>query len=153
MLPVVELELWSQPGMAPLDQSGKAVENECRAQLQLEPTVVLGLSFVPDGTDVTRLRLSLQSGEASAADFQAFCGANGLPVSATHEQSAASFLAQAFGQPLAWLHIPFSAAGKATYLRIAAWANARGLVVVEPIAEICCLVGEPSASHYWHAVA
>jgi hypothetical protein len=153
MLQVVELELWSRPGMAPLDHSGKQIANECCAQLQLDPTVVLGLSFVSDETDVTRLRVSLETGEATAAEFHAFCSASGLPVSATHEQSAASFLAQRFGQPLAWLHIPYSAAGKAMYIRIAAWADARRLVLVETSTEICCPVGEPSASHYWHAVA
>ena len=149
---VVDLELWSEPESAHVVPEGETVAGECRAALSLPKTVVLGLSFIPDATDVECLKLALLEREVTEARFLAYCRRCKLPPNAQNEQSAARFLAFTYGQPLAWLHFPFTAEGLAMYRAVAAWAHQHRLVVVEP-SEVCCPIGEASASHYWAGAA
>ena len=147
---VVELELWSRPHRAAFDAGGKAIAKQCTEELNLNQTVVSGVSFLSDPIDVQNLRQAIADGELARHDFSQFCRSRGLHDSIDDEWSAACFLAHEYGQPLAWLHIPYDDAGRSIYIAIADWARRHQLVVVEPC-EMNCLYGEETASYHWHA--
>ncbi len=129
---VVELELWSSPGTADLPLDGKAIAERCRSENDLPEHVVLGLSFVPDETDVRNVLSSFEAGESSEESFISFCAAHALPADPKSASSAAMFLAYIEGQPLAWLHLPVGQEGLSMCQRLCAWASRERLVVCLP---------------------
>jgi hypothetical protein len=128
---IVELELWSMPGSAGAPFDGKAIAHECRQDLGLSSEVVLGLSFVPNQTDVERFRWRLTNGESSTEQFQAYCVARGIPAQLGALPSVAEYVAHVEGQPLAWLHLPAELDGFPQAKKVLRWALSKGFMVVQ----------------------
>jgi hypothetical protein len=144
---VVELELWSAPLVGEVPFEGKIIAATCRQSTGLPEDVVLGLSFVPDQTDVENLRLSLERAEVSLVDFQQYCARNGLPPDANNISSAAQYLSYVGGQPLAWLHFPASQEGRGMAKVAIEWANENGYLVKLPLQ--ASPIGEGEANCLW----
>ena len=149
---IVDLELWSAPGSSLCLPSGRPVAERCRVDLGLPESVVLGLSFDSDDTDVQNLTLALQEGELTEADFRMFCSKHDAPATLTHTESAARFLAFSYGQSLAWLHFPATTSGAQMCRNVIHWARRENLCVVQATAQYC-LLGETGVSLVWPADA
>jgi hypothetical protein len=138
---VIELELWSAPGAALPEHSGKAISERARVALGLPAEVLLGLSSVPDRSDSENLQTAIQEGELSEFEFRRFCEAESLEPSVSSNHSACRYLAHAFGERLAWVHIPAGASAVLLAQRLTQWARAEGLCIVEPHQLFCVLQG------------
>jgi hypothetical protein len=126
---VIDLELWSRPKTATTPADGKRIAESCRAITRLPDDVVLGLSFVPDATDVINVCRLILDGDATVEEFNSFCVESGLSPDQQNVQSAACFFAYACGQPLAWLHFPATPDGREMAKSLVAWAKQEALVV------------------------
>ncbi|WP_087496116.1 hypothetical protein [Curvibacter sp. AEP1-3] len=128
---IVDLELWSRPLEAQMPFDGKLIAEECRASTSLPDDVVLGLSFLPDSTDISNLETSISRGEVTTQAFQEFCTEHNLRHDQNDPLSACRFLADAFGQPLAWLHFPADIEGLEMAQLMFAWASNRGFLLID----------------------
>ena len=143
---VIELEIWSQPGLELEPDAGKEIGPRCCSELRLPEGIVLGLSAIPDPIDAQNLRSYLVGGELSYPEFQEFCVNRGLPADVSAIDSAARFLAYSYGVPLAWVHLPASSEGLEFGCRILLWARSHKYCLVEPSAEYC-FIEESSLDH------
>ena len=75
--------------------------------------------------------MSLDDGELSRANFDAFCATHQIPADPDSPRAAALFLEYSFGRKLAWLHLPEDEEAK-LLPRLQEAMKARGLVVVDP---------------------
>lgn len=141
------MELRSKPLSPAGVLEGKAVAERCRLSTGLSEDIVLGLSFVPDHTDVENLDLGLQSGEFSLSEFTGFCRLHELKPLPSDDLSAARFLAHVWGQPLAWLHLPDDGAGYAMAVKIFRWAESSGFLVT--IGQGSSPISESSLAAFW----
>ena len=119
---IVELELWTLPHDAHTPLDGKGVAARCQRETGLPASVVLGLNFIPDATDVQSLRDSLNEDETLVAKFLKFCAIRGLEPISDNERSASEFLAFAEGQAVAWLHLPAEEPGLEMARTLVEWA-------------------------------
>ena len=119
---------------------GKTVAAACRKSVGLDEEVVLGLSLLPDETDVENLRLALLSGEVAKSGFELFCKENRLPPDLNDVWSACRFLVYTRGQPLAWLHFPETPEGLQMARDAHQWSEEQNLLVFgaseHPLSEI-----------------
>ncbi|RZT98173.1 hypothetical protein [Rivibacter subsaxonicus] len=136
---MIELELWSAPGQDLPAGFGKVVSELARLALGLSPNVVLGLSRVPDETDSDNLQAAIREGELSEYEFERFCEARSLEADVRCSHSACRFLAYAFGEPLAWVHIPDGEEGADAAHRVLHWARGEGHCLIEPHQLFCVL--------------
>lgn len=127
---IVDLELWTRPRSQAVPLEGACVAEACRAGTGLSSEVVLGLSFLPDRTDVENLRHAFSAGETTPEAFMNFCSQHALDEDFNSEPSAAKFLAYLWGQPLAWLHFPANSSGRQMAEAVSLWAEQAGFVVV-----------------------
>lgn len=134
---VVELEFWSRPGSKLFLPGGKELAARCRTDLNLKASVILGLNFASDPVDLRNLLTAIDSGEIDANVVRSFFDERQLDSTAANHDLAARFLAQSYGQQLAWLHIPNSQEGLSLLESLFAWAHTHELVVVEPYREYC----------------
>jgi hypothetical protein len=126
---IVELELWSRPRTSIAPQDGNAVAEACRKDTGISEDVVLGLSFAPDESDVLSLQLALAAGEVTPDEFKRYCAQQQLEPAINSTSSAASFLAYANGQPLAWCHFPAGPDGYPMARLTLQWAGSMNLLL------------------------
>ena len=105
MKKVHEMDAWSPPGRQLDVDYGKKIAEKMWARGYARE-VILGLSFIPDVTDVKVFAMALADGEFTFLDFSKFCHEHHLPLDQNSAESAARFLEFFFGRKVAWLHIP-----------------------------------------------
>ena len=135
---ILELELWSYPGMFGSLPEGHDIATDCTRDLGLAQEVVLGLSNIPDVIDCENLALAISKGELRTEDFISFCELNSIQPNPNDQYSAASFLSNEYGFPVAWLHIQNNDEADKVTARIAKWSTARKLCEVDPL-DLYCL--------------
>lgn len=68
--------------------------------------VFLGVSNIPDESDILTLTGMIESRLVEAEQFEAFCKLNNLPPLRENQTSAAHFIEFVRGCCVAWVHIP-----------------------------------------------
>lgn len=102
---VTEYEVWSKPGGALPADFGQAIQGDVWA-CGIPRDVFLGVSNIPDASDVSRLDQLLRRSPAEASRFLAFCATNALDSARGSAHSAARYMAFVEGCCVAWVHIP-----------------------------------------------
>jgi len=89
---IIELELWSKPENNLPKELGRQLACEVSKELQLEKDIVLGISFIPDGTDVENLKIGLSENELTISSFNRYCKAKKISNNINNQESASLFL-------------------------------------------------------------
>lgn len=126
---VQEFEVWSRPGMVFPQDYGKDLQEEIWG-LGVPRDVFLGVSNIPDETDVVRLRLALDRREVELSQFSSFCEQLGLDADLECQSSASRFMEFSFGRVLAWVHIPEGGDERHLLQQIKSAIESRGFVLV-----------------------
>lgn len=102
---VTEFEVWSKPGGALPADFGKALQGVVRA-CGIAPDVFLGVSNMPDESDVNALQQLLAQSPAEEERFVSFCQSKGFDAQRGNTISAARYVEFVQGCCVAWVHLP-----------------------------------------------
>ncbi|MGP4846339.1 hypothetical protein ACTXGQ_19620 [Marinobacter sp. 1Y8] len=143
MTSIVELEMWSSPGACLPAEFGKEFKVNIDSALELDDSIFLGLSFVPEKIDSENLSLSFRLGELAVEDFEVFCRFRGFEPNLQNHESAARFLEFEYGRPVAWLHLPYNNRGIRILNKLMSWAVKNGFSIQNPDLCYCLLPASP----------
>lgn len=101
---IVEMEIFSKPKEFYHQDFGKTHVAPTFAKEGLPKEIVIGLSNIPDDTDMINLRLHLNGHEGNTKKYQEFCHKH--HINPNSNEAACKYLAYIEGTPLAWVHIP-----------------------------------------------
>lgn len=136
--PVFELEVWSRPGfLYDCDYGKQGLEKQITRDLFLSKGVALGVSQIPDSSDVTNLAMSLEDGELLLSDFNRFCYGNKLRPDPTNELSACKFLEHSYGRALMWIHIADNDSAENMIRKISDWSKRNEFCLIDPDKLFC----------------
>lgn len=138
MKKVCELELWSKPNANLPEDVGLSLVKKAIIELELDK-IIVGLSFLPDSTDVENLKICLAEKELDIFQFKSYCSKNNLSNDLNNAESAALFLEYEYGRPLAWIHIPTDVCLEETIQKIKNWAKKSDSIIIEP-EDFYCLI-------------
>lgn len=140
---VYELELWSKPGKN-LDQDfGKEELQEIISiDLPLDENIYIGLSYIPDETDVKILEIDIRERRVELDDFLNYCKNNRLSSDLSDPVSAALYLEYQYGRGIAWLHLPCNQTGKFYLSMLVDWSKKNGYVIVNTDFHFCVIDAE-----------
>ena len=130
MKTVIEFEAWSRPGTLLPPDFGKTIQSEVWSA-GIPRDVFLGVSNLPDETDVAALSQFLEEEPLAERAFYSFCRSNGLPENRDNAASAARYLELLHGCCVAWIHIP-QGPDEPALLRKVREAIARFDLIVKP---------------------
>jgi hypothetical protein len=102
---VHEYEVWSKPGRVLSQDFGKEIQADVWAS-GIPRDVFLGVSNIPDESDIATLTEMIESRLVEEQQFYAFCKSNNLPPRRDNQTSAAHFIEFVRGCCVGWVHIP-----------------------------------------------
>lgn len=135
---VLELEIWSRPGyLYDCDYGKQGLEKKISRDLFLSKDIALGISQIPDGSDVKNLAMSLEDGDLLLSDFNRFCCENKLRPDPTNELSACKFLEHSYGRVLMWIHINDNDSAESMIKKITIWSRRNEFCLIDPDSLFC----------------
>ncbi|MBE9609999.1 hypothetical protein [Chitinilyticum piscinae] len=136
---ILELEIWSRPGVQAPECFGKEIENGFARDFDCKAIKFYGLYWCFGRVDAEILKFCLEQGEVSIADLHAYCLTHEINVDSIDEEVAARFIDLSFGRCIGWLHVDVGSVLFCEMERVFEWVYDNQLVVVDPVCEACVL--------------
>ncbi|RTL44253.1 MAG: hypothetical protein EKK53_08245 [Burkholderiales bacterium] len=128
---MTEFEVWSKPGGALPAEFGKAIQGHVWG-CGVAPDVFLGVSNIPDESDVCALESLIEQSPAEEQRFLSFCRSRGLTARRGDATSAARYIEFVQGCCVAWIHLPSGPDERALLRKIEAAISPFDLIVRSP---------------------